>query len=180
MNRGGGALLAVAAVAGLLVVAAPAVRDPREVLKRVRGGATGKPPASDLDVEAYARCLASETRKQDAWPWIAVALRNAAAARKQSVADLLRKVKGVDVGWGHNYDGHFASTAKEPSKASLDFARRWVAGQIPDPPGSAGVRSFYEVNEHGSLHDPGPFLRKNPELQLAQEVDGWQFYRRAA
>lgn len=122
--------------------------------------------------------LASETSKKEAWPWMAAAARNAAAARKKSIASLLRELNGVDVGWGRNRDGHWASTAEKPTAVSTDFARRWFAGEIPDPPGAEGVRSFFEVDEHGTKHDSAPFLQRHKELQLAATVAGWEFYRR--
>lgn len=136
------------------------------------------PQSDDLEVEALARMLASETGKREAWPWMAVAARNAAAARRTTIAALLRSKNGQDAGWGSNKEGHWASTARGATAETLVWARRWFAGQIPEPPGSAGVRSFFEVDEHGVKHDPTSFRKRNPELGLAATVAGWEFYRR--
>lgn len=132
------------------------------------------------DREALARMLAAETSKRAAWPYMAVAVSNAAEARKISITEHLQRPSGT---WGHNSDGHWASTVwdragESTRQEALAYSGKFLAGQTEAPVDSAGIRSFYEVNEHGVKHDPGPFLRKNPELELAAEVDGWQFYRR--
>lgn len=161
----------------------------------IAAGSARRKRMSAADTEALGRLLASESSSGSAelWAMIAQTAVNVARRRGVSLTALLQTgVRKSDkktlhgLGWGPQYDPNtgitrWASTRREATARTADFARRWSEGRLTQEERAAaakvaGATSFLEVSQ---MTRPVSEVERewgNP-TKLAT-LAGWNFYGR--